>query len=209
MTVSPDETLITKGVKSTVYAYNEAGEPAGRFGRYGVGHMALFDLDDHMKPHEARLTFEKRGIEGPTVLIESSDGNYHAWNLTVRDFADTAGVLDRGGDDTGHNNVGKKRGWWRLRVGPKITANSDVYKPTPEFVGSFWVDPKGRGKVCISGPHEELLKRTYEGYEGCHARKCERRGNLIEVVSYTTFTDEGKALQKQVESGSLRPSDNG
>lgn len=191
--IDPDQTLITKGVTSVVYEYNDAGRPAGKYGRYGVGHIALFDHDSHMSdPVETEAYFREHGIDGTSVVFKSSKGNYHTWNLKIRSFHETGKVLARGNDDTKHRQVGEDRGYWRLRAGPKLKESNDVYKPMPEAVYSFNV---GAGHVC-SGPHAEMIRKAH-GEEWLNFEANRYRGNMTETIMYTTFTDAGKKIQSQ------------
>lgn len=189
-----DQVLVTKGVTSYVYAVGEEGEPEGRGGRYGVGHIALFDWDDHVGPGDVEGHLHEHGIDGPTVVLESSEGNLHGWNLTVRDFAETAAVLERGNDDTKHRSVGVDRGWWRLRAGPKLTADDDVYKPAPEVIDVVSLPLRDRFRR-ISAPHAELLERLH-GHLPMDP-DLPGRGNMVETVTYSTFSDVGKELQRR------------
>lgn len=188
--------VLTRGVHSTVYAYNDLGEPAGRYGRYGAGHVALFDHDDHEDPGSIFQLFAEECILGPTYIFESSEGQYHSLNMKLRGFHKTCKTLKVGNDDWKHTDIGFERGWWRLRVGPKLTANDDMYKPDPSFVDSFMIGTDMR----VSSPHIELISKLHDDVEhpdGLFA--CERYGDMVETIAYATYTDEEKAIQRRIK----------
>lgn len=203
-----DTPLITKGVTSTVYdsTADDSDPPGDR-----VGHVALFDWDDKSYPW-IQDQLEANGIGGPTVVFESSDASYHGWNLLVRSFPETATALDEGGDDGKHRSVGTNRGYWRLRVGPKVmpyeTADGRAYKPATAYAGTVVVDAEPDRP--ISGPHYDLAKCIHGGYllAGRERRQVFGSrgivGDTAETEMYTTFTDEGKKIQRRALAPSWR-----
>jgi hypothetical protein len=208
-----DTVLVTRGVTSTVFGFNDAGEGAGRYGREGVGHVALFDLDDHLTPPDVEPTFREAGITGPTLLLESSAGSWHAWNLCVRPHPDTAAVLEAGGDDSSHKRIGTDRGFWRLRAGPKLRRNSDRYKKSPIFRGAFVVaDSPDPPQYPLSYPHYELARKLWPGPMEAAAEQVAQYadvadphgevwvGDMLRTPMYATFTDAEKAIQRMSQS---------
>lgn len=192
--IGPNETLITKGVRSTVYSYNELGEPAGPYGRYGIGHVLLADLDEkYDSVPDIRMYLDAMQLDGPSVIVESSDGSFHVINLCVRSFTEIPSLMRVLESDKKHIRIGEDRGWWRLRVGPKLTENDNRYKPMPK-VKKVHNRPSDRP---VSGPHTELLRKLH-GLDGGWMADHTFRGNCLEVNSYTTFSDYGKKLQQKV-----------
>lgn len=200
--------LTTKGVTSTVYSYDAAGKPAGRHGRYGAGHVALFDHDTHATPAETVELFDREGIEGPTIILESSPSSYHAVNLAVRKHPETVDLLAAGEDDTKHRDIGERRGFWRLRAGPKLHRNRDEYKPAPTVVDGFCVVTPGPSPP-VSEPHA-MIYRALARADGLAAEtmavildyldaaelpRGEYVGDTTELVTYATMTDREKDIQ--------------
>jgi len=101
-----DHVLTTKSVESRVY--NNGG--------VSVGHICLYDWDE--TPEHVAID-RADDLLGITILLRSSEGSYHAWNLSVADSKTTACRLLLNDDDATHNKQGLKRGYWRLRIGPK------------------------------------------------------------------------------------------
>lgn len=196
MSDESDRVLITKGLTSMAYAMTPEMEPDGPKDRYGIGHVAPFDWDDHVAIGEIPDLLDDAGLGGPTVVFESSEGNLHGWNLTLREFPETAAVLEAGRDDTKHRLVGEDRGWWRLRVGPKLTADDDVYKSAPDRVTTY-NRPLDTRFQAVSSPHLEWLRSLHGplGVDGHYPTY----GSHVEMVAYATFTDRGKELQRVSE----------
>jgi len=178
-----DEYLVTEGVHSTVW-----GKDNGRM--HGLGHVALFDWDDHVSVADVR---EFDGLNGPTLLFESSPGQLHGWNLTVRRFPGAAATLERFNDDHKHQRVGLDRGWWRLRVGKKRRVHDDVYKEDPEYIDLFGGDSGRR----VSDAHLELARvcGVPESVVSDVRDRHEPVGDGTKVVAYATMTDMEKTIR--------------
>ena len=182
-----DEYLVTEGVHSTVWSKNNGQME-------GLGHVALFDWDDHLSVSEVR---EFGAIEGPTLVFESSPGNLHGWNLTVRRFPKTAMILEHYCDDHKHQQVGLDRGWWRLRVGEKRRVHDDVYKRSPDWVDLF----DGDTGEYVSDAHLELARvcgvpdSVIDGVRSRH----EAVGDGTKVVAYATMTDMEKTIRGRMQ----------
>jgi len=182
-----DNYLVTEGVHSTVWTKSEGQME-------GLGHVALFDWDDHLSVSEVE-GFQT--LEGPTLVFESSPGKLHGWNLTVRRFPAAAMALEHHCDDHKHQQVGLNRGWWRLRVGVKRTVHDDIYKEAPEFV-TLVDDDTGR---LVSDSHLELArvcgvpKSVVERVRDRH----EPIGDGTKAVVYVTMTDIEKAVWRRFE----------
>jgi len=189
-----DKYLVTEGVHSTVWKKDD-----GRMS--GLGHVALFDWDDHVSRAQAQLMHGDNGdgIDGPTFLWESSPGNLHGWNVKVRRFPATAEVLNDHCDDTKHRRVGVDRGWWRLRVAEKRPVEDDAYKESPVFLGlcDETFDEGGR----VSDPHLELARVCGAPDEAIRSIRhhYEPVGDGIKVVAYATMTDLEKCVRRRME----------
>jgi len=181
-----DEYLVTEGVHSTVWTRTD-----GRLN--GLGHVALFDWDDHVTEDDV-LAFD--GLDGPTFIWESSQGKLHGWNVVVRRFPAAAQMLERYDDDTNHNRVGKDRGWWRLRVGEKRPVEDDVYKSSPEYLGLHDTHVGG----VVSDPHLELARvcGVPETAVESVRERYEPIGDGTKVVAYATMTDIEKKVRGRI-----------
>ena len=182
-----DEYLVTEGVHSTVWTKSNGQME-------GLGHVALFDWDNHVSVDDVR---EFDDLSGPTLVFESSPGQLHGWNLTVRRFPGAATTLERFDDDHKHQQVGLDRGWWRLRVGDKRRVHDDVYKEAPEFRFMFDRD-SGR---LVSDPHLELARvcGVPESFVSDIRDSHEPVGDGTKVVAYATMTDMEKAIRGRFE----------
>lgn len=188
MTKLKDHQLVTRGVKSPVMDGPD-------WARDGIGHMALFDWDDHISAEDVPGLLDRADIEGPTIVWESSEGNLHGWNLAVRPFSKTAVVLKDGKDDGKHRTVGESRGWWRLRAGPKISPQGHrEYKPAPEPL-AFYDRPTD---WPVAAAHWQLAHLLTDGFIPEPDPTYELRGSSVLTAMYVTFTDLGKLVQKRV-----------
>ena len=187
MTFEPNP-LITKGIISVVYSYDHEGNPKGRYGRYGIGHVSLLDWDDHVSIGDARQIAENS--IGPTFIFESSPGNLHGWNLAIRRFHRTKEYLISANDDTKHTDIGVERGWWRLRAGPKLTSEDNTYKDSPKPIDVIYGD-----LAKVSSPHLRIAEALYGERTKC-SEMYGLEGNCTEAVMYTTFTDREKLIQR-------------
>jgi hypothetical protein len=161
--VTPEDieagTVLAVGVSSAVL--REAGED-GEGDLEAVGHVLLLDYDDGATYADVRA--EAGRFDGVTAVLESSEGSFHVWNLSVRDL-DTA-LLDalRTGTDALHVQQSAKRGRFILRCGPKFRLDPDdgslgeTYKGAPEVVDA-WATPTA---APTSRPHLDLLRALAE-----------------------------------------------
>jgi hypothetical protein len=101
-----------------------------------IGHVLLLDYDEGVNPVELRREVED--LPGVVALFESSTGSFHAWCLSIADLDDQ---LLRGlqtSTDPQHVQSSAKRGYYVLRVGPKLRAErGDVYKRAPELIDVY------------------------------------------------------------------------
>ena len=138
----PDEILETSGLLSTVL---EDGDE--------IGHVLMVeydDIDDVMRPiRQAERT------PGISVLLRSSPGSYHVYNLSVRD-RDTQ-LLDavRKDGDVWQARWAVRRGHFVLRILAKRRSESrEIYKDAPEPVRVF----SSESEFPQSSPHLEILE---------------------------------------------------
>lgn len=105
-------------------------------------------------------------LPGVTVLLESSEGSRHVWNLTMRSLDETALKLLQFKSDPMRTMLGYT--WrpprWVTRVGPKVwdiesMPDGQVYKPAPEYV-AMQVNATDRPQ---SAKHYETLAAHIDG----------------------------------------------
>lgn len=173
--------LTTKSVCSNV---DEDGET--------VGHIVLLDYDDiHKRQVESRLD----DVPGITVLLRSSEGSFHAWNLCVQSLEKTAcrQILLR--DDVNHIRNGISAGRWRLRIGPKVYRGGEVYKERPELV-AVGINPTDQPQ---SRPHMDAVKALWEVPEPPANFGFEWIGETAGTDAYATMTDKLKRKWREQE----------
>lgn len=185
-----DHVLTTKSVESRVYDGN---------GDSDYGHICLYDWDETAEHVAIDRADELPGI---TILLRSSEGSYHAWNLSVADKKTTACRLLMHDDDETHNKQGLKRGYWRLRIGPKEYRDGEVYKERPELV-TVVVNTDVTDAHKQSRPHLDAAKALYDIPEPPNTGAFTFVGDSHGVQTYATMTDELKdnwaELQEQHE----------
>lgn len=147
------------------------------------GHVALFDYD-MATVEDIREDFGD--MEGITLLLESSENKYHVWNLSVRPVDETALTMLPTETDLKHVRSGYRRGFWRLRAGPKYRPSMDVYKGAPELV-RMWANMTDRPQ---SLPHW----RVADALHGLPDRPVKMNwvGDACSTTEYRTLTDEMK-----------------
>jgi len=172
-----DGILTTNSVNSTVYNEKDGSDPEG--------HISLMDLDG---------TTEKQAVEkvenmpGITVVLESSPGSHHAWNLTVGDIQKITCRLVMMRDDAPHIRSGLVRGHWRLRVGPKLRENGDTYKSPPELVTVVMSKTDSEQSM----PHWNLARAMFDLPALPKRDVFNWTGASFSVEKYVTLTDEAK-----------------
>lgn len=157
------------------------------------GHVLLADWDDWY-PNQ-RVTDYSEDLPGITLLIESSAGSYHLWNLTVRGQDTTALELLKLKSDPMRTMIGYR--WrptrWVNRIGPKQYADhsdkSGEYKPSPKLV-SIQYNPTTRPQ---SKCHWSIAKGFIEGMpQETPGWEVEWFTGTTKVESYGAYTDEQK-----------------
>lgn len=173
MTVDDSDILTTKSINSVVYS--DGGNV--------LGHIMLLDLDG---TDAAQAQSRIDGLPGVTVVLRSSEGSHHAWNLSVDDLKTTACRMVLQRDDQAHIRNGIVNDKWRLRISPKVRQNGGVYKDSPELVTvavSETDEPQSR-------PHMDLVTALYDVPEP--PLDFEWVGRSFGVEEYATMTDELK-----------------
>jgi len=149
------------------------------------GHIMLLDYDDK----GGYLASEKAdALPGISLVLESSEGSAHIWNLTVRSLEGTALEMVMLQNELNHIRSGLKRGYWRLRMGPKVRQNGESYKSRPELV-SVVVNETEREQ---SSPHWKLARSLYEIPDLPTHKRFNWTGDEFSSEKYATLTDKAK-----------------
>lgn len=187
--IDDSEILTTKSVNSTVFVDGDrrdwsdvAQEDKDTDGT--VGHVMLMDWDNVA---ERKATKWAGNLPGITIVLESSPGSFHAWNLSVGDLKTTACRLILNDDDRAHVEAGIKRGYWRLRYTPKRwDYKEEVHKDAPELV----TVTLNRTERPQSRPHYRLAKAMYDAPD--LPVGFDMVGEALSVEEYETMTDKAK-----------------
>jgi hypothetical protein len=100
-----------------------------------LGHVLMLDYDDVRDI--LAIIGDLEPMDGVSVVLESSSGSYHGYNLSVRPFADAIVDGARSESDLRHVRASARRGYYVLRITDKLRGDGEVYKdaPTPVWVG--------------------------------------------------------------------------
>lgn len=189
--ISPDDAVVsTAGVTSHVY-----GEDGGV-----IGHTLLLDLDSAAVIDAVQVADH---LDGVAAVLRSSQGSYHIWCLTVREFREQSlHALSYHDADDGHVAASWRRGYAVLRVVGKVDSEGETYKQRPTVVH---VSPSG-----AEGPHSaahaamlrSLIEEQAEEPQGDTAalRSSQAPQSVnydgdtenLRLDHYETLTDEGK-----------------
>jgi hypothetical protein len=164
-----------------------------------AGHVVMLDYDgceDVLAP-----IGDLDRMSGVSVLLESSPGSFHGFNLTVRPFADAIVVGARSNSDLEHVRQSARRGYYVLRWTRKILDKTgETYKEAPRV---RWASVSETDREQ-SGPHIEALERAAreDGMETIAERLAIARdelptvGERILVDHYKTADDDLKAAMR-------------
>lgn len=178
--------LTTRSVNSPVLPTTDTDISDVSEGRCDpIGHVMLVDYD---VMQVEQLNSDLAELEGVTIVAESSEDSYHAWNLTVRSKEDTALRLLETRTDMGHVGPGYRRGYWRLRIGPKVRISDEIYKPRPSLRAVVVNEPVGRQSLA----HWSLAKGLWPDRMPDERPDAEWIGSAFTSSEYATFTDELK-----------------
>lgn len=181
-----NQVLITKGVNSKVL---EKGE---RQQYKTIGHIGLFDFDDHIQPISKKIILDRcLYLEGINLLWESSSTGFHLWNLTIRSADETALLGLKLRSDPKHIMHSYNRNAWILRISEKWH-NNCIYKGAPKLLHT-WVNESSRAQ---SKAHLELFN-VLTGKTILQVNSFEYMGLSKAIIEeYMTVTDEMKAHMK-------------
>lgn len=181
-----DELLDTSGVLSYVHEDDEL-----------IGHIQMIEWDgitDAM-----RMVADIARKPGISILLRSSPGNWHGYNLTVRPFEDQVIRSLRATGDPGQVRWTARRGYATLRILPKIRSESrEIYKPAPE-IRKVFVDPtdepqsKRHAEILIDIARRQGADEQADEIEAA-IEQHEAVGDRLTVDHYQTVTDESKHL---------------
>lgn len=181
-----DEILETSGLLSHV---REEGET--------IGHILMIewdDVDDIM-----RVIRTASALPGISVLHRSSPGSYHLYGLSVRPVEDQLLDAMRKNGDVYQARWGARRGYFALRILPKIRSESrEIYKTAPQPVRVF----NSESDYPQSRPHLDMLIQIAEEHgtelveEDLRAAREEHElvGDSLRIDHYQTVTDESKEV---------------
>jgi len=156
--------------------------------RSRVGHVLFAEWDDEDPREPLRAS---QNAPGPSVVLRSSPGCYHLWDLLIRPTWD--GMVEEAvsvGGDTRWVEERREDGQMFLRTAAKLRETPrEVYKPAPEPVA---IHP-GHGPV--SRPHiVKLLQMCGDGSVRERLRRVEETretvGETFATQLYQTMTDE-------------------
>lgn len=184
-----DHMLTTKSVTSAVMPEGSDADHADvHEGRVQpVGHITLLDWDDCPTDY---ATVRASDLPGVTVILESSPGSCHAWNLSVADLKTTGCRMILNDADPAQIKNGLKRGYWRLRHSPKEWQNGEVYKDAPKLVTvSINETEKPQSRA-----HFGLVQELFDVPDLPSSFNWE--GGEYTEESYKTLTDEGKRIRR-------------
>lgn len=180
-----DGLLRASGLSSVVQT--ESGER--------LGHILMLDYDDVTDAFDVVAEIET--IPGVSIVLESSPGSFHGYNLSVRPFESQVTDAASKDGEMGHVRQSARRGYFVLRWSKKIhEQDGTVYKPAPSMV-SVSVDPS---TFPQSEPHLTLFAKQAEreGKDRMASKLREARetvetvGGSISMDHYQTGTDRLK-----------------
>ena len=186
--IPDDEILETSGLMSNVL--DSDGET--------VGHVLMIEWDD--VDDVMRVVRTAQQTPGVSVLLRSSPGSYHLYNLSVRDRDDQLLDAMRKNGDVWQARWAARRGYFVLRILPKIRSESrEIYKPAPEPIhvfGSEREHPQSEAHaemlldICREQGHDEI------GEQLRHAlgEQDLMIGSGLNTEHYQTITDDAKDL---------------
>ena len=151
-----------------------------------IGHVFLGDYDNRKKEH---VLYNIDKLPGITLLLRSSEENYHLINLSIR-TKEEQGILHLDCyADALHNATCYQQGKWILRMGAKHGLQG-VYKSHPELLEVFCSNTL----LPQSYPHLRVLQSIYGGSRFMAVEKIRYliAGNSMNQIHYHTTTDELK-----------------
>ena len=181
-----DEILDTSGLLSHVRDDEET-----------IGHVLMIEWDEIEDVMRPIRTADR--LPGISILLRSSPGSYHLFNLSVRDRDEQLLDAVRKNGDVWQARWAARRGYFVLRILPKLRSQSrEVYKDAPEPVRVFTRDsefPQSRPHLdmLIDIAEEQSLRDIADDL--LDARESfDLVGDGLKVDHYQTVTDEAKEV---------------
>jgi len=165
-----------------------------------VGHVLMADYDGGTDPLRMR---DETDLPGVNLLLESSPGSYHYYNLSVGPLEDKLVRALRLHGDSEHVAQSAKRGYFVLRWCGKIRADGTRYKEPPTIHDVWTVEGADEPQ---SLPHLQAARVRAEEHGATDAvGTLERAAQSFEMVGsecilskYMTMTDD---LKTEVSDG--------
>lgn len=165
-----------------------------------VGHILMLDYDDVADTFGVIEEVER--VPGVSVILESSPGSYHGYNLSVRPFERQVTDATRKSGEMSHVRQSARRGYFVLRWSRKIHEQDGTeYKPAPQII-SVSVAESDQPQ---SEPHLSLFAQQAES-DGLDEIATELRdaresfetvGESLSVDHYQTGTDRLKGRVRE------------
>lgn len=189
-----EEVLRTSGIRSEVLdAESET-----------IGHITMIEWD---RPGDVMgMIADLDQIPGISILVESSPGNYHGYNLSVEPFEEMVISSLRKSGDPLQVRWTARRGYSTLRILPKFRDhNGEQYKPAPEILRVL----DSESDRPQSERHIEILRSIAvdQGSEDiarqldAAAESHDLIGSGIKIDHYQTISDEAKHLLYNGDGG--------
>lgn len=184
------ETLRAGGMLSTVRSAQDGEQDV-------VGHVLMLDWDS-VSDVTGRISMLD-SEPGVSVLLQSSSGSYHGYNLSVRPIEQQIYRAAQTESEHGHVQSSARRDHFVLRWTPKLReTDMSTYKPAPEVIWCSITE----SDAPQSRPHlNALINRARESGEQEIAEQlrsvcCKTVGSSLSVEHYQTFTDEIKGRDR-------------
>lgn len=183
--VPDSEILTTSGLLSMVRDEQEET----------MGHIYMTEWDDVETVLPSLAAAERK--PGISILLRSSPGSYHLYNLSVRPINEQIRDVAAGSGDLGHVRWAARRGYFVLRLLPKYREETGkIYKQQPEILRVF----DSPSEFDQSAPHLDLFEdlAQQQGAEDAletlqaAREQHETVGVGISVDHYQTVTDHAK-----------------
>jgi len=160
-----------------------------------VGHVLMADYDGDTDPLTMR---DETDLPGLNVLLESSPGSYHYYNLSVRPLEEQLVKALRLHGDAEHVRQSARRSYFVLRWTGKVHEDGTRYKEPPTLYDVWTVDG---ADVPQSLPHLQAVRQRAEedgatdavGTLERAAQEYETVGERCILSKYMTMTDDLKA----------------
>lgn len=178
-----DEIVTTNGVSNKV--------KVGKGYTKRVFYIVLADFD---RTRVKNVYSKAKNLEGINVILESSKGSWHLWNLSLRSFDECLKKTMKGATDSKHCQSFVNKGRMVLRTSSKDFKKRGIYKEKPRFHQTIYND----SSIPQSFPHFWLAKEKLEAK--FKEEKLENfcfTGNGLEAHKYVSFTDKGKVLLEE------------